>query len=61
MDDERDPIVMQAIEIVRQRYLLAGLYALPPNEITKAIYTELRRLDLERVRPTSTINLEAAY
>ena len=60
MDDERDPIVMKAIERVRQEYLARGLYGLPPHEITEAIYVELRRLDLERVCSTTGINLEAA-
>jgi hypothetical protein len=60
MDDERDSIVMKAIERIRQDYLARGLYALPPREITEAIYAELRRLDLKRIRSTTGINLEAA-
>ena len=60
MDGDLDPVVMQAIEIVRRRYSSVGLHTVLPRDVTKAIYAELRRLDLERVRLTTAVDLEAA-
>lgn len=46
-----DPVVIQAISNVRQRYSPQEWAALAPHEVTAQIYLELRRLDLQRVEP----------
>jgi hypothetical protein len=45
--DDRDPVVMQAIETVTGRHLADGLWSHSQQEITQAIYDEIRRLDRE--------------
>jgi hypothetical protein len=50
MENQRDPIVMRAIEVVRRRYAPEQWVMLDVKEATRDIYNEIRRLDLESVR-----------
>ena len=50
MQNERDPIVMRGIENVRRRYTLEQWVMLDVGKVTKEIYDEIRRLDLESVQ-----------
>jgi hypothetical protein len=48
--DSRDPVVLQAIRNVAARYTPASWWAAPARERTRAIYEEIRRLDVEALR-----------
>ena len=46
----RDPVVAQAIENVTGRHQAEDFWAVSPHERTEAIYDEIKRLDLAKVR-----------
>ena len=46
----RDPVVAQAIETVTGRHQAEDFWVFSPHERTKAIYDEIKRLDLAEVR-----------
>jgi hypothetical protein len=50
MQNHHDPIVMRGIENVRRRYTLEQWVMLDVGKVTKEIYDEIRRLDLESVQ-----------
>ena len=50
MQDQHDPVVMRAIENVRRRCTLEQWVMLDAGQVTKEIYGEIRRLDLESVQ-----------
>ena len=50
MENERDPVVMRAIENVRLRYAPEQWATLESKRVTREIYDEIRRLDLEAVQ-----------
>jgi hypothetical protein len=50
MQNQHDPIVMRGIENVRRRYTLEQWVMLDVGKVTKEIYDEIRRLDLESVQ-----------
>jgi hypothetical protein len=43
-----DAVFMQAFDTVRRRYSVDEWLSLPPRQITRQIYDEMRRLDLMR-------------
>lgn len=47
---QHDPVLARAIENVRMRYSVERWLVLTPTEQTQAIYAELRRLDLARLK-----------
>jgi hypothetical protein len=47
--EDRDPVVMQAIETVTAVQGVAEVWVYSSKEITEAIYDEIRRLDRERL------------
>jgi hypothetical protein len=47
MQNQRDPIVMRAIENVQRCYTLEQWVMLDAGTVTREIYDEIRRLDLE--------------
>ena len=50
MVNDRDPVVMRAIQNVQSRYTLDEWIMLDPRRVTEEIYHEVRRLDLEMAR-----------
>jgi len=50
MENQRDPVVIRAIEIVRLRYTAEQWVMGDSKKVTKEIYDEIRRLDLMSVR-----------
>jgi hypothetical protein len=55
-----DSIVRQALDNVRSQYAPDEWSVLTPSRITKAIYTEIRRLDLDRLHGQVEDNPNAA-
>jgi hypothetical protein len=58
--DGRDPIVMQAIKNVTQRQVGADWWSHRQNEITQAIYDEIRRLDREPAETVALAGMESS-
>ena len=50
MQNQHDPIVIRAIENVRRRCTLEQWVMLDAGKVTKEIYDEIRRLDLESMQ-----------
>jgi hypothetical protein len=55
-----DPIVREALDNVRTQYAPNEWSVLTPGEITKAIYREIRRLDLDKLHKQTEDNPHAA-
>jgi hypothetical protein len=52
-----DSIVRQALDNVRSQYVPDEWNVLTPSQITKAIYGEIRRLDLDKLHKQVEDNL----
>ncbi len=60
MASYNDPIVRQALDNLRSLYAPDEWSVLTPSEITKAIYREIRRLDLDKLHKQIEDNPHAA-